>query len=123
MAATVRLTVLTGPHQGNRYCFRKAGDTTVGRSSECDVCVCGADRDLHISRRHCRLTFDPPNVLVDDLRSSNGTYVNGLACPPPVFAKDGDILTIGGTSMQISVVDCAECDMGETVLKNCPVEC
>jgi pSer/pThr/pTyr-binding forkhead associated (FHA) protein len=123
MGETVRLTVLTGPHKGNRYCFRKGGKTTVGRSADCDICVCGADRDLTISRHHCGLKFDPPNVLVEDLRSSNGTYVNGYSCPPPIAAKDGDILTIGGTSMQISIVDCAEWDESKTILVNCPVEC
>jgi pSer/pThr/pTyr-binding forkhead associated (FHA) protein len=135
MAATIRLTVLTGPHKGNRYCFRESHGTTLGRGSGCDICFCGSAQDLCISRRHCQLTFDPPNVCVDDLGSANGTYVNGHPCAAsvsdvisrqysaPMAAKDGDILTIGGTSLQISIIDCPEWNEEERVKKNCPAEC
>ena len=123
MAATVRLTVLTGPHQGNRYCFRKTADTIVGRASDCDVCVCGEARDLAISRRHCSLKFEPPNLIVNDIGSLNGTFINGHSCEPPLMARDGDILSIGGTSMQISVVDCVDWNEDKDIMVNCQVEC
>jgi len=135
MGTTIRLTVLTGPHKGNRYCFRGPSGMILGRGSRCDICFCGDPQDLCISRRHCQLTFDPPNVCVDDLGSANGTYVNGLSCAAaasdaisrqdsvPIAANDGDILTIGGTSLQISIIDCPERIEEERVKKNCPVEC
>ena len=135
MAATIRLTVLTGPHKGNRYCFRGPSGKILGRGSTCDICFCGAGQDLCISRRHCLLTFDPPNVCVDDLGSANGTYVNGLSCAAaasdvssrqdsvPIAANDGDILTIGGTSLEINIIDCPEWIEEERVTKNCPVAC
>ena len=123
MANTVRLTVLTGPHKGNRYCFRKTEGTTIGRASACDVCVCGESRDLNISRRHCTLKFEPPSLLVSDLGSLNGTYINGNSCEPPVFANDGDILTVGGTSLQISVVDCTEWNDEKNIKVNCQTRC
>jgi pSer/pThr/pTyr-binding forkhead associated (FHA) protein len=123
MAATVRLTVLTGMHKGNRFCFRKTDDTMIGRASECDVCVCGGQRDLQISRRHCSLKFEPPHLLVRDIGSLNGTFVNGISCASPFLAKDGDVLTIGGTSMQINVMDCEECEEESNIQVNCPIEC
>ena len=135
MAATIRLTVLTGPHKGNRYCFREPGGTTLGRGSGCDVCLTGDPRDLCISRRHCQLTFDPPNVEVDDLGSANGTYVNWHPCvahandaashddSTSIEAKDGDILTIGGTSLQISIIDCPQWGEDEGIKKNCTAIC
>lgn len=130
MAATIRLTVLTGPHQGDRYCFRERGSMTLGRASACDVCFCGVERDQRISRRHCQVTFDPPTVFVEDLGSSNGTYINGHSCPPteaeraaPVIAESGAILTIGGTSLRVDLVDGCEWDGAGKVKRNCPVSC
>lgn len=135
MATIVRLTVLTGPHRGSRFCFREPNGTTVGRAPECAICFRGAERDGRISRHHCQLKFDPPNVRVADLGSMNGTYLNGHRCAPlakcamlhedsaPSTAQDGDILTIGGTSLQISIIDCPEWDDKEKIKKNCPVQC
>jgi pSer/pThr/pTyr-binding forkhead associated (FHA) protein len=110
MNAKIRLTVLTGPHRGIHFTIRETGKLTLGRSEECDVCLRGDPRDLCISRRHCELTFDPPNVFVDDLGSANGTFVNGHPCAgrPSAHAitvTDGDILTVGGTSLRIDILD------------------
>ena len=130
MTATIRLTVLTGPHRGHVYCIHESGTSTVGRSSECDVCLRGDVRDLCISRRHCRLTFDPPNVFVADLGSVNGTFVNGHPCADHVSEQagtvnvsDGDILTVGGTSLQVNISECAHANAEEGITKDCPIKC
>lgn len=138
MAAIVRLTVVTGPHKGNRFCFRSTDPKLLGRSTESDICLCGDNRDLCISRRHCRLTFDPPILSIEDLGSANGTYINGHSCerlpcgdacdesPAATVlskAEDGDIVTVGGTSLQVHLIDCPEWQDGESIRKNCPINC
>ena len=122
MAETVRLTVLTGPHKGHRFCFRGPAQCMLGRADDCFVCLAGTERDQRISRHHCQLSIDPPCVWVDDLGSLNGTYVNGKGIHQDVAAKDlagllqgrvangamssGDMLTVGGTTFQVDIVDC-----------------
>jgi pSer/pThr/pTyr-binding forkhead associated (FHA) protein len=118
MSATIRLTVLTGPHKGNRYCLRGANTVLIGRSAECEVCLCGTERDKMISRRHCQVAVDAPMLRVRDLGSMNGTYINGRLVgaeenainikddEPLGFARDGDIMTIGGTSVLVNMMDC-----------------
>lgn len=138
MTPIVCLTVMTGPHKGERYCFPESMPTTLGRAANCDICFCGHDRDLCISRRHCRLTFLPPELLVEDLGSANGTYVNGHRCelavnmrvaeskdqvPTPDAAKSGDIITMGGTSFKVDVVACAEWQENPGVKHNCTLPC
>ena len=149
MATTVRLTVLTGPHKNSRYCFRGPAFSKVGRAAECFVNLSGTSRDLLISRCHCRLDIDPPNVQVRDLNSSNGTFINGKQVEPVEAAKqigaqvdgdssnpalkDGDLLTVGGTTLRVDMVDCpptgtnlAEEDIwseNELAKRNCPFSC
>lgn len=51
--------------------------------------------DRWLSRRHCELTCDGPDVVLRDLNSSHGTYVNGLRLTAAVVLQDGDKLQIG----------------------------
>jgi pSer/pThr/pTyr-binding forkhead associated (FHA) protein len=146
---TIRITVLTGPHKNRRFCFRGPMHCTVGRAAECDIQLSGSQRDQTVSRRHCRLDIDPPCVQVEDLMSLNGTYHNGTKLEPAagpiadessraagsagvVTVQDGDIITLGETSLQVHVVDCALGEagggaavwpQGEMAKPDCPVPC
>jgi pSer/pThr/pTyr-binding forkhead associated (FHA) protein len=141
MADTIRLTVLTGPHKGTRFCTRGLNACLVGRSTECHMRFCGETQDLAISRFHCQLLLVSPIVRIQDMDNANGTYVNGQKVgegPEPEAAaseaRDGDIITIGDTSMLVNVLDCSmpftdSCDprvvgaLTEIVKKDCPVDC
>jgi len=66
---------------------------TVGRGRDVDILLA----DTSVSRQHAQIQGDYKRVLVTDLESSNGVYVNGhqieyAACVP------GDILDVGMTS-------------------------
>jgi pSer/pThr/pTyr-binding forkhead associated (FHA) protein len=50
------------------------GEYVIGREPGCDLPVEGVDL---MSRRHARLTVNYDHVLIEDLGSSNGTFVNG----------------------------------------------
>ncbi len=151
MATTVRITVLNGPHKKRRFCFRGQTQCLLGRAEDCFVQLAGEDKDLLISRHHCRLDIDPPCVSVHDLGSLNGTYVNAKPVEPaePDLAsvaallmgelsrsevKDGDIITVAGTSLQIEIVDCPPEGIataggqplwadGEVAKRDCPLPC
>jgi pSer/pThr/pTyr-binding forkhead associated (FHA) protein len=83
------------------------------------VQLSGTERDLLISRHHCQLDIDPPTVRIGDLGSINGTYINGKKVEPTsknaaatpsdatfVDVKNGDLITIGGTTLRVDIVDC-----------------
>ena len=71
------------------YTFTE-GEVTIGRSPECQIVL----KDFGISRTHARLTADDDGVRIQDLKSKNGTQVNGV---PIVEAplKDGDRILLG----------------------------
>jgi len=63
---------------------------TVGRGEECKVRIPLAA----ISRRHCELHLDDDELVVKDLQSANGTYVNAMK----IISRElvpGDLLSVG----------------------------
>lgn len=61
------------------------GAKIIGRASECDICL----KVVHLSRKHARLTLKDDHVQIEDLKSSNGTYLNGNKIEKAI-AKSGD---------------------------------
>jgi predicted component of type VI protein secretion system len=117
MAAAIRLTVMTGPHQKRTFCFCGPTRCQAGRALDCFINFGGTQRDQLISRYHCQLEIDPPGLLIQDLGSRNGTFINGKrveALPADInhsevlgaLCNHGDLITLGGTTMRVDVVDC-----------------
>ncbi len=76
-----------------------SAELTVGREAPpADFVV----DDPGVSRRHARLSLDDEGVVVEDLGSSNGTYINGQAISGPTRLGPDDVLQIGATSLGIS---------------------
>ncbi|MCR6653510.1 MAG: FHA domain-containing protein [Cellvibrionaceae bacterium] len=66
--------------------------TLIGRSSQCDIQV---DSGL-LSRHHASvLVVDAETVILKDLESTNGTFVNTMRIARPTRLKHGDVITIG----------------------------
>ena len=63
-----------------------------------------------VSRRHCQFTRTGDQVLVQDLESYNGTFVNGKPANSPLPVQDGDELTLGPCSFRVRMLH----DTGET---------
>ncbi|WP_096085557.1 FHA domain-containing protein [Agaribacterium haliotis] len=57
----------------NKVIALPPGSKTIGRSHECDVCL----NVVHLSREHARITVSNNQIRIEDLASSNGTFVNG----------------------------------------------
>lgn len=67
------LRVVEGPGVGGALVLRP-GAYTVGRAEGCDLVV----PDPGVSRQHVRVRRGPEGTELEDLGSTNGTYVNGL---------------------------------------------
>ena len=66
---------------------------TLGRSEDATVQV----DDRFASKSHAALTFEDGDYVLTDLRSRNGTAVNGARITSPVVLSDGDRIEIGST--------------------------
>jgi len=107
MAEEVVLKIVEGNLKGEEFVFDEKGLCLIGRSADCALQI-PKEKDMKISRRHCLLILDPPNVRIRDLGSRNGTYVNSEALKPGVVSsepekespvdrvlKDKDVVEIG----------------------------
>jgi ABC-type nitrate/sulfonate/bicarbonate transport system ATPase subunit/ABC-type transporter Mla maintaining outer membrane lipid asymmetry permease subunit MlaE len=63
----------------------------VGSGGGSDIIVKGET----VSSRHCRVTALPDGFLIEDLKSTNGTFVNGRIIDRPTHVKEGDPVTLG----------------------------
>ena len=79
----------SGPQMGKRYIVQSDA-LMIGRGSDCDIVV---DLDS-VSRRHAKLERAGARILVKDLKSTNGTYVNEQQVSERAL-RDGDQVKIG----------------------------
>ncbi|MFL5244880.1 MAG: FHA domain-containing protein [Gemmataceae bacterium] len=61
-----------------------------------------------ISRRHCRLTASTDGVLVQDLESHNGTFVNGRKALSPLTVNNGDEVSLGSMCFRAILTSAAQ---------------
>lgn len=101
--APLRLTAVEGPICGQTLTIDKSGNFLLGRSSRARFRFpSGPDGDLRISHAHCLIEFDPPHCRVHDLKSRNGTYVNGARIASS-FLRDGDELRVGRSILRVEL--------------------
>ncbi len=92
-----KLIVASGKSAG-RSITLKHGKILIGRAEECDIRPLGEE----VSRRHCAVVEEAGAVTVEDLKSRNGTYVNGAKISAKVTVADGDIVRVGPLELKVS---------------------
>jgi pSer/pThr/pTyr-binding forkhead associated (FHA) protein len=73
------------------------GSMLVGRLPECDVMI----DDGLVSRMHARVSVRDNSVIVEDLHSTNGVYVNGARITHSALLREGDRLLVGTTEISL----------------------
>lgn len=106
--AQFQFVMRSGPTPG--VVFPLEGEQlTIGRDSSNGVAI----NDAEVSRKHSRLTFQGGKYVIDDLGSTNGTFVNGQRLAGPVVLKAGDVVSLG--EQIVLMYDAINADSGATV--------
>jgi pSer/pThr/pTyr-binding forkhead associated (FHA) protein len=74
-----------------------SGSLLIGRLPECDVLL----SDTMVSRMHARISVQGDSVVVEDLHSTNGVYVNGMRVGHSTVLCEGDRILIGTTEFSL----------------------
>jgi pSer/pThr/pTyr-binding forkhead associated (FHA) protein len=83
---------LLGLDGSDRRNFAISGrSTTLGRQSDNDIALA----DPKVSRHHARVDFEDGQFVLTDLRSRNGTRLNGITLEQPRPMHEGDVIGIG----------------------------
>jgi pSer/pThr/pTyr-binding forkhead associated (FHA) protein len=72
----------------------------IGRSKDVGVAL----SDPEVSRRHARLSSYDGVVYVEDLRSRNGTFLNGRRVTEAIEVREGDEVDVGATRLVVKSV-------------------
>ena len=91
----IKLEVLSGPMDGHIFQFNSSSD--IGREGQLKLPV-----DRFISRRHARIDVQGPNVFLEDLRSTNGTFIDDARLEGRAELSNGKVFRIGRTWLEIT---------------------
>ncbi|MEX1217405.1 MAG: FHA domain-containing protein [Acidimicrobiales bacterium] len=73
------------------------GELSIGRAAGCQVTI----DDTYASQIHARLFFRDNQWQIEDLGSTNGTWLNRHQVSGPMVVKPGDVVQIGNTVMEM----------------------
>lgn len=93
-----RLVVVSPPNLAG-MAFALGDELTVGRSPGCGVSL---PEDTFVSSVHARVFRRPDGYYVEDLGSTNGTFVGGQRLEGPVRLEPGDRFQAGQTTLELA---------------------
>lgn len=91
------LKFISGKYQGGIFPLKANKQVVIGRSSDLDMVLV---EDM-VSRKHAKITCQDGKVLIEDLGSTNGTFVNGEKIARASRLKEGDRILIGTSILKL----------------------
>ncbi len=94
---TLTLTILDGHLKGESFNLTNF-PLVIGRDPSCDLFL----NDRTVTRRHASVDIIDNEVVICDLNSMNGTWIDGKSCDRAIL-KDGSIVQIGVFNMVFNI--------------------
>jgi pSer/pThr/pTyr-binding forkhead associated (FHA) protein len=92
----VKLIITEGARRAGIIALRSE-ETIIGRMRGCDLRIPSSE----VSRRHCRLSFRDGCLMLEDLASANGSFLNGVAVAGQQLVRPGDLLRVGPVTFRV----------------------
>jgi pSer/pThr/pTyr-binding forkhead associated (FHA) protein len=92
-----RVVMISQGSQAGLSAELAGGVIMIGRGADCQLIL----DDDYVSTRHARVVATPNGIYVEDLGSTNGTYVNGQRITAPTTITLADSIRIGKTMMKL----------------------
>jgi len=122
--AQYRLIVRQGPLPGQIFELNKE-EVNIGRDISNDFVI----NDAEVSRKHARLTLEVDQYKIEDLNSTNGTYIDGQRLIGPHMMAIGEVIMFGdnvgviydGEPATPDITIRSDADLGNTPVAAIPV--
>lgn len=89
--------VIVEPASAAGQRFAVSSSLSIGRAAGCEITL----DDTFISQVHARVSKGQSGVVVEDLGSTNGTYLNRKKVTAPVVVQSGDVIQVGSTVLEL----------------------
>lgn len=90
MAAQFQIVLRAGPDAGKLYPL-KGKEITIGRDTGNTISI----NDAEVSRKHAKLVVQESGYVIEDMGSTNGTFVNGQRVSTPLLLRGGEVIALG----------------------------
>src|SRR6476660_8010670 len=97
------LRFISGKYQGGEFPLRMDREIVIGRSSDLDMVLV---EDM-VSRKHAKIATTGGQIVIQDMGSTNGTFVNGEKVKKARL-KEGDRILIGTSIIKLVAVDTSQ---------------
>src|SRR5581483_1485321 len=95
-----QLVVTEGPNRGQVFALAEGQAVVIGRGRTTNTRLL----DPRVSREHCRVQSRGESIVITDLGSVGGTYVNGSRVDKQSL-REGDVIRVGETALRLDCVD------------------
>ena len=93
------LRFISGKYQGGEYPLSEGQEIVIGRSSELDMVLV----EEMVTRKHARIALSEGVITIEDLGSTNGTFVNGEKVERGTL-KEGDRVLVGTNILKVMAI-------------------
>lgn len=107
------LKFISGKYQGGEFPLTPGKEVLIGRSSDLDLVLI----EEMVSRKHARLVLEDAGLRLQDLGSTNGTFVNGERIQDS-YVKEGDRFLIGTSIFKVITLQGGAPRLGSKEIKD-----
>lgn len=101
----LELTLLNGDSKGKRFAIEAKEICSIGRGLSCTICM----NDKLFSKHHADVGYEDGKLVIADMDSVNGTFVNGQKISRKIL-NEGDSITIGMNVFRVAPVGLSDSD-------------
>lgn len=96
--APISMLRIVEPETDRGHTFPLADEMTLGRAAGCQITL----EDTFVSQIHARIFRRDGQFFVEDLGSTNGTYLNRVRVAGPMVMSPGDLVQVGSVVMELA---------------------
>jgi pSer/pThr/pTyr-binding forkhead associated (FHA) protein len=105
-APALTLTFMNGARRGETVRLVLDPAALIGRASACSLRLA---EDDEVSTQHARLSLQGRQAILEDLGSTNQTWLNGVPLSAPHPVRDSDVLRVGQTELRLGGIGSRAC--------------